>query len=122
MNEPARRVKLRGRPILGAIGGLLFGLFAALTLVMEGLLPLNNNMLAIYPLAGLLLGLIIGIWGPFRRKRHMTPVEPLMATPVVPPPPAAPPPAPTPEPMAPPAPGAPAEPPEETPPAQKPKP
>lgn len=88
MNEPAPRVKLRGRPILGAISGLLFGLFAALMLVFEGLLPLNNNMLAIYPVAGLLLGLIIGIWGPFARKRHTPPIAPLPVAPFVPPTPA----------------------------------
>jgi hypothetical protein len=121
VNEPARRVKLRGRPILGAISGLLFGLFGALLLVVEGLLPLNNNMLAIYPVAGLLLGLVIGIWGPFGRKRHTPPVEPLPAAPVVPP-------TPTPaEPMTPPVtpPGEPprveALPPEEPPSTEKPK-
>jgi hypothetical protein len=122
MNEPAPRVKLRGRPILGAISGLLFGLFAALMLVFEGLLPLNNNMLAIYPVAGLLLGLIIGIWGPFARKRHTPPVAPLPTAPVVPPPPT---PAAgeepmTPQPMTPPA-TPPAEPPKmETPPPTEP--
>ena len=88
-------MRRRGRPILGLLTGLLFGLFASLTLIMEGLLPLNNTMLAIYPVAGLILGLILGLWGPFGRKRLAPPVEPL---PVAPMPSAA-----TPPPMTPPA-------------------
>jgi hypothetical protein len=102
-------MRRRGRPILGAITGLLFGVFASITLAMEGLLPLKNNMLAVYPVAGLLLGLILGLWGPFRRGKGAPPVEPLPVAPVAPTPPAATPP-PTPPPMTPPEPEIPPEP------------
>lgn len=113
-------MRRRGRPILGAVTGLLFGLFASLTLIMEGLLPLNNTMLAIYPVAGLILGLILGLWGPFGRKRLAPPVEPLPVAPMPPPPAPTPPPMPpTAEPPTPPAEPAPPAPPEAPPPPKK---
>ena len=57
---PARH----GRPVIGAIAGLLFGLFLAVDLLLLGTIPLDNALVVILPLAGLVLGIAIGIFAP----------------------------------------------------------
>lgn len=56
---------MKGRPILGVVGGFLFGLFGGVTLVLWGAIPLHSDLLWILPLLGLLLGLILAAWAPF---------------------------------------------------------
>lgn len=68
-------MRRRGRPVMGAIMGLLFGLFFALALVFQGTLRLDSNLVAILPIAGLLLGLLLGIAAPLGR-RPVAPASP----------------------------------------------
>lgn len=56
---------MKGRPILGVVGGFLFGLFGGATLVLFGAIPLHSDLLWILPLLGLLVGLILAAWAPF---------------------------------------------------------
>lgn len=56
---------MKGRPILGVVGGFLFGLFGGVTLILFGVIPLHSDLLWILPLVGLLLGLILAAWAPF---------------------------------------------------------
>lgn len=57
----------RGRPVLGAISGLLFGLFIALDLILLGLIPLASILLLILPILGLIGGIALGRWSPIGR-------------------------------------------------------
>ena len=59
----------RGRPVLGAIMGLLFGVFVALDLAFFGVRPLDSFSVIGLPLIGLALGLGLAYWAPFGRKR-----------------------------------------------------
>jgi hypothetical protein len=59
--------------VLGAISGLLLGVFVALDLQQFGVRPLDNLSVFGLPLIGLpLIGLVVGsafaYWAPFRRK------------------------------------------------------
>lgn len=55
---------MKGRPVLGVISGALFGLFVALTLQQFGLRPLDTVSLVGFPVAGIVLGLIVAGWAP----------------------------------------------------------
>jgi hypothetical protein len=59
---------MRGRPILGAISGLIFGLGLALLLLGLGVLPFESIAVTVLPPAGLVLGLVLGLWAPVRRE------------------------------------------------------
>ena len=59
---------MRGRPILGFISGLLFGLFVALTLQQYGIMPLNTLSVIGFPVIGIILGLGLAAWAPFGRR------------------------------------------------------
>ncbi len=56
---------MRGRPILGVLSGFMFGLFAAATLFLYGVVPLASSALWILPIAGILFGLVMAWWAPF---------------------------------------------------------
>jgi len=56
----------RGRPVLGAIMGLLFGLFLGFDLALMGVVPLESVLLVVLPLAGLVLGIALGMTAPLR--------------------------------------------------------
>lgn len=62
-------MKARGRPVLGAVSGLLLGLFVAVDLQQFGVVALDNLTFFGLPLLGLLLGLGLALWAPFGRKR-----------------------------------------------------
>ena len=66
-----RRRRPHGRPILGGITGLLFGLAISCALVSFGALPLSSVVLAIVPLALLALGIVWAFWAPLGRKRAL---------------------------------------------------
>ena len=57
----------QGRPVLGAIAGLLFGLFLAFDLILLGTIPLNSFLLVVLPILGLIVGLALGRWSPIGR-------------------------------------------------------
>ena len=68
--------KPRGRPVLGAIAGLLFGLFVAFDLQQFGVRPLDNLSLFGLPIAGLVLGLVLAFTAPFKRGAKERTPEP----------------------------------------------
>ncbi|MGH8975445.1 MAG: hypothetical protein ACRD0C_19845 [Acidimicrobiia bacterium] len=72
-------MKQRGRPVLGAIAGLFFGLFISLDLFVFGVVPLESNVLAVIPLVGLIAGVALGLTAPLRRRKakqvHTTPLS-----------------------------------------------
>jgi hypothetical protein len=57
------RERRRGRPILGAISGLLLGAFAAIDLHIMNIWTLSRMSESVLPLAGLLIGLGLGMTG-----------------------------------------------------------
>lgn len=67
---------MRGRPILGAICGLLFGFFVALDLFAMGVVGSQSPLLLVLPVAGLVLGVVLGLAAPFRRSRAVVPGSP----------------------------------------------
>ncbi len=60
---------MRGRPILGAISGLLFGLFLALNLMLWGIWPLDRVSVFGLPLLFLVIGLVLAMLAPLGRKK-----------------------------------------------------
>ncbi len=59
---------MKGRPVLGVISGLLFGLFLALILQQFGIMPLNTLSVIGLPIVGIVLGLLMAAWAPFGNK------------------------------------------------------
>jgi hypothetical protein len=57
-------MKRHGRPILGAISGLLFGLAASLALVSFGVLNLDNIVVGVLPPAFFVIGIIWALVAP----------------------------------------------------------
>jgi hypothetical protein len=60
---------MKGRPLRGIVCGFLFGLFLALLLLTLGVVPLDNIAIAVFPIAFLLVGLILAAVAPFKRSR-----------------------------------------------------
>jgi hypothetical protein len=56
----------RGRPLMGASMGLLFGLFLGFDLALGGVVPLESPVLVALPVAGLVGGALIGFLAPLR--------------------------------------------------------
>jgi len=56
-----------GRVVLSAIPTMFLLFFVAADLVLFGVLPLNSVIVTILPLAGLVLGALLGVMA---RKRH----------------------------------------------------
>jgi hypothetical protein len=54
----------RGRPVIGAIAGFVFGLAIAADLLFIGTLALDSILLLVLPLAFLVIGLVIGLFPP----------------------------------------------------------
>ena len=57
---------MKGRPFLGVISGFFFGLFGGITLFLFGIIPLDSHLLWILPIIGIVLGLLMATWAPFR--------------------------------------------------------
>ena len=55
--------KRRGRPVLGAISGLLLGGFVTIDLHIMNVWPLSRTSESVLPLAGLVVGLALGLTG-----------------------------------------------------------
>lgn len=67
-----------GRIVLSAFSMMFLLFFVAADLVLFGVLPLNNVIVTILPLAGLIIGALLGVMA---RKRQSAP--PPMAEPAV---------------------------------------
>ena len=61
---------MKGRPVLGAIFGFLFGVFLAVTLQQWSIRPLDNLSVIGLPIAGLIVGLLLARWAPFGRSQE----------------------------------------------------
>lgn len=59
---------MKGRPILGFISGLFFGIFLALTLQQFGIMPLTTVSVIGFPVLGIIIGLGLAAWAPFGRR------------------------------------------------------
>ena len=83
-------MKFRGRPILGAFSGLLFGFFGGLALVFAKVITSGNVMVLALPLVFLVVGLVLGLTGPLGRGRARSGagLGPVGMPPSPPPPPA----------------------------------
>jgi len=67
---------MRGRPILGAISGLLFGLFLSVNLMLWGLWPLDRVSVFGLPILFLLIGLGLAMVAPLGRGKAGGNVKP----------------------------------------------
>lgn len=56
---------MKGRPVLGAVSGLLLGIFVAIDLQQFGVRPLDNISVIGLPLAGAVIGILFARWAPF---------------------------------------------------------
>lgn len=61
-------MKVRGRPILGAISGFFLGLFVGLDLFLFGLVDSESVLITVLPLVGLVLGIALAVWAPIRGR------------------------------------------------------
>ncbi len=59
---------MKGKPVLGALAGLLLGLFVAVDLQQFGIRPLDNLSVIGFPLVGLIVGLLVAAAAPFGTK------------------------------------------------------
>jgi hypothetical protein len=62
-------MRAQGRPVLGAINGLFLGLFVAADLLFFGVVQLDSVVITILPIAGIVVGIALGFWGPLGRSR-----------------------------------------------------
>lgn len=53
-----------GRPVLGAIMGLLFGIFLTFDLLQMSVFPLESNMVVAVPIVMLIVGFALGKFSP----------------------------------------------------------
>ena len=58
----------RGRPILGAVMGLLLGVFVALDLLLFGIVAFDSALLYLFPVLGIALGIGLAMWAPLGRR------------------------------------------------------
>lgn len=66
-------MKRRGRPVLGAIAGFLFGLFLGLDLWLFGVVPSDSVVITILPFVGLAAGIALGLTAPLGGRRGTGP-------------------------------------------------
>ncbi len=60
---------MKGRPVRGAVCGLLFGLFLTVFLLSVGVLPLDSILVVVLPVLLLVVGVGLGAAAPFKRDR-----------------------------------------------------
>ena len=60
-------MRRRGRPVLGGISGLFFGLFVALDLFMFEVYASDSPLILALPVLGLIVGVALGLWAPLGR-------------------------------------------------------
>ena len=59
MTSESQRSK-SGRPVLGAIMGLLFGIFLTFDLLQMSVFPLESNVVVAIPIVMLIVGFVLG--------------------------------------------------------------
>ncbi len=64
---------MKGRPVRGAVCGLLFGLSLALFLLTTGVVPLDSILLIVLPILFLVAGIALGVGAPLKRSRLRAP-------------------------------------------------
>lgn len=64
-----RRFGRRGRPVLGAVAGLLLGFLLAVDLLMLSVIPSGSSLFAVLPALFLAGGVGFAAWCPFGRRR-----------------------------------------------------
>ena len=69
-------MKRRGRPVLGAIAGFLFGVFLGLDLWLLGAVRSDSVLLTALPFLGLVAGVALGLTAPLRRGRSAPTPQP----------------------------------------------
>ena len=57
-------LSLLGKPVFGAIGGLLLGVFLVADLMLWKVSYPTTVLVIALPLGGVVAGLLIGLWGP----------------------------------------------------------
>lgn len=62
-------MKFKGRPILGALSGLFFGVWLAILLMALSVRPLDSFSVIGLPIIGLVLGLVVAYTAPFGTRR-----------------------------------------------------
>ncbi len=77
---------MKGRPLRGALSGFFFGLFLSLLLLTIGAVALDSILLIVFPIAFLLLGIVLAAAAPFKRDRLERPVAPAAPPPGATPP------------------------------------
>ncbi|MGQ0825545.1 MAG: hypothetical protein ACT4OX_11075 [Actinomycetota bacterium] len=63
-------MRRRGHPVWAAFSGFFLGLFVGLDLLLLGVVPLNSIVLTVLPVVGLVLGIIVALLVPLKRKPH----------------------------------------------------
>ncbi|MEX2279277.1 MAG: hypothetical protein WEA76_04220 [Acidimicrobiia bacterium] len=58
---------MKGRPVLGVVSGLFFGLFGAVMLQQFSIWPLDTVSLIGLPVVGVILGLVLAKTAPFSK-------------------------------------------------------
>lgn len=59
-----------GHPALGAFAGLLLGVFLAVDLLLANVIRLDSALVVVLPVAGLVLGVVLGWFGPLAFLRR----------------------------------------------------
>jgi hypothetical protein len=62
-------MRRRGRPVLGAIAGLFFGLFLALDLLLFKVVASDSPLIMVLPVLFLVVGIVLGLMAPLGRSR-----------------------------------------------------
>lgn len=58
--------RVRGRPVLGGVLGLVFGLLLAFDLLQMGVFALDSVLVIVLPVIMLVVGVALGVVAPFR--------------------------------------------------------
>jgi hypothetical protein len=66
---------MKGRPVLGAVSGLVFGASLSLFLLTIGAVPLDSIVLVVIPALCLVFGIVVGAVAPFKRDRLQRPAN-----------------------------------------------
>jgi hypothetical protein len=85
--------RYKGRPVRGALSGFFAGLFIAVDLMFMGAIQTDSILVTVLPIAGFVVGLLLGLWAPFGRTAAPVggpprDLAPFVSPPVEPPPPA----------------------------------
>ena len=61
---------VEGHPGIGALSGLLFGVFLAVDLLLLGTMRLDNALVVLLPLLSLVVGVAVGWFAPLKMLRR----------------------------------------------------